>query len=223
MDSLDNMALGLGISFLLGLLIAFSYARAYRGFYYSASFVHTCVITVLLVDVLVSIVIQTASAQSAALAFSLVGLLGLIRFRTVVRDTREFSYIFLSIVTGVGVGSGNRLFAIGSCLATLAILITFERISFGAAISPSVQLRITGLTNNRSLYQEVLAEVSNQLDLVSIRQKDDGSATYAYDVVTRSSDDLSIAIERLAAVAGTSEVRMHRWKRSGSISEKNED
>jgi uncharacterized membrane protein YhiD involved in acid resistance len=223
MDEIGQMAIDLFLSLGLGLVIAFAYARAYRGFYYSQSFVHTCVITVLLVDILVSIIVRADAIHSAALAFSLVGLLGLIRFRTVIRDTREFSYVFLSIVSGVGIGSGNYIFAIGSCVTVLAALIIFERINFGAVLCPSVHVRITGQADKSSAYEEVLTSLSNQLDLVSVRHKEDGSVIYAYDLVAKTRNDLPAVVERLLALGNTSEVRMHRWKRSGSISDKSDD
>jgi putative exporter of polyketide antibiotics len=79
----------------LGLVIGVAYMRAYRGLVVSVSFIHTSAVTVLLVALAVGAVLNAgagAGAEAQALAFALVGLLGLIRFRTVVRDTRELSW-----------------------------------------------------------------------------------------------------------------------------------
>src|SRR5256885_748218 len=104
------------LSLALGLLIGLVYARAYSGILLSASFVHTTVITVPLVAISILAIRGMSTAIGAqALAFSFVGLLGLIRFRTVIRDTREFTFIFFSIVIGVGVGSGLYVATTGAC------------------------------------------------------------------------------------------------------------
>jgi hypothetical protein len=93
-----KLATTLSVSTVLGLVIGYFYARIYRGLLLSMSFVHTCVVTVPLVATAIHSVrtvgIGLSNQESQALAFALVGLLGLVRFRTVVRDTREFTSTF---------------------------------------------------------------------------------------------------------------------------------
>ena len=125
-------------------------------------------------------------------------------------------------MSGVGIGSGNHFFAVVGCATVLAALIIFERMDFGAAVSPSVHIRVTGQKDNLAAYQQILTSLADRFDFVAVRHKDDGSAMYAYDVVARTSDDLAMLVERLTSVAGTSDVRVHSWKRSGSISDKND-
>src|SRR5665811_2050081 len=53
--------------------------------------------------------------NSLALAFSLAGVVGAVRFRTTLRDTRDLVYIFLSIV--VGFAAGVQALAVGALLS----------------------------------------------------------------------------------------------------------
>jgi hypothetical protein len=55
--------------------------------------------------------------NSLALAFSLAGVVGAVRFRTTLRDTRDLVYIFLSIV--VGFAAGVQSLAVGAVVSII--------------------------------------------------------------------------------------------------------
>jgi hypothetical protein len=65
--------------------------------------------------------------NSLALAFSLAGVVGAVRFRTTLRDSRDLVYIFLSIV--VGFSAGVQSLAVGAVVSILfnfVLLITWH-------------------------------------------------------------------------------------------------
>src|SRR6202171_6098715 len=65
--------------------------------------------------------------NSLALAFSLAGVVGAVRFRTTLRDSRDLVYIFLSIV--IGFAAGIQSLAVGagvSVLFNFVLLITWH-------------------------------------------------------------------------------------------------
>lgn len=65
--------------------------------------------------------------NSLALAFSLAGVVGAVRFRTTLRDTRDLVYIFLSIV--IGFAAGVQSLAVGALISivfNLVLLITWR-------------------------------------------------------------------------------------------------
>src|SRR5438552_9938703 len=65
--------------------------------------------------------------NSLALAFSLAGVVGAVRFRTTLRDTRDLVYIFLSIV--VGFAAGVQSLAVGALISlvfNLVLLVTWR-------------------------------------------------------------------------------------------------
>jgi hypothetical protein len=68
------------------------------------SFVSTLVLLTILIA-MVTLVI----GNSVARAFSLVGALAIVRFRTVVEDTRDTAFVIFAVVVGMGVGSGYVL------------------------------------------------------------------------------------------------------------------
>ncbi|HEY8166104.1 MAG TPA: DUF4956 domain-containing protein [Gemmatimonadaceae bacterium] len=69
--------------------------------------------------------------NSLALAFSLAGVVGAVRFRTNLRDTRDLVYIFLSI--GVGLAAGVQALAVGAILSLVfnVILLLTWRYDYG--------------------------------------------------------------------------------------------
>jgi hypothetical protein len=61
--------------------------------------------------------------NSLALAFSLAGVVGAVRFRTTLRDTRDLVYIFLAIV--IGFAAGVQSLAVGALISIVFNLVLF--------------------------------------------------------------------------------------------------
>lgn len=72
--------------------------------------------TLVLLSVLIAAVTQVIG-DNVARAFSLVGALSIVRFRTVVRDTRDTAFVIFAVVMGMGIGAGHTLVSV----ATLAV------------------------------------------------------------------------------------------------------
>jgi hypothetical protein len=56
--------------------------------------------------------------DNVARAFSLVGALSIVRFRTVVRDTQDTAYVIFAVVVGMAMGAGNLLVGLVGFLIT---------------------------------------------------------------------------------------------------------
>ena len=63
-------------------------------------------------------VVMVVIGESIARAFSLVGALSIIRFRTAIQDPRDIGFVFYALAVGMAVGAGNPAVAI---LATFVI------------------------------------------------------------------------------------------------------
>jgi hypothetical protein len=68
-------------------------------------------VTLVLLSVLIAMVTQIIGTN-VALAFSLVGALSIVRFRTVVRDTEDTAFVIFSVVIGMAVGTQNLTVAL---------------------------------------------------------------------------------------------------------------
>src|SRR6185295_492803 len=96
----------LGAAFALGFLSAGIYALVcHRGRRRAEP---TFLATLVLLSLLVSLV-TLVIGNNVARAFSLVGTLAIVRFRTVVDDTRDTAFVIYSVVCGICSGSGYLL------------------------------------------------------------------------------------------------------------------
>ena len=81
-----DMLINLAIACLLGIIISLVYKGTHKGLSYSQSFM----LTTIFVTVIVCMVMMVIG-NSLARAFALVGALSIIRFRTVIKDTKDRS------------------------------------------------------------------------------------------------------------------------------------
>jgi hypothetical protein len=92
---------------LIRLLLAFLFGLAAAGLYrYSrpaSEVLPTFPLTLVLLSILIAMV-TLVIGESVARAFSLVGTLSIVRFRTVVRDTGDTAFVILAVVLGMAVG-----------------------------------------------------------------------------------------------------------------------
>jgi len=113
-------------------------ARAVQG--HSQSVVQTLIILPLVVAGIIIIV-----QNSLALAFSLAGVVGAVRFRTNLKDTRDLVFVFLSIA--VGFAAGVQALAVGAMLSiffNFVIILTW-RYDYGRnVLTPTASSQWTG-------------------------------------------------------------------------------
>ncbi|NRP85220.1 hypothetical protein GFPCMMHI_01105 [Ensifer adhaerens] len=173
----------------MGFAIGVVYWRLHRGFNYSATFVQTCVLTVVLCSVIAKIVADSsyrlgATGPSTALAFALVGMLGLIRFRTVVRDTREFTFLFLAITAGIAIGSHDIGPGVGGSIIALTILYFMGKTNFGSTKTAAYRIKVQCPSHNQDAIENCLRNLGASFEFVSAKVNDDLQYTYQFDVVT---------------------------------------
>ena len=105
----------------MGAVVAFIYKRTRAKAEISDSFS----VTLVLLAVLIAMVTQVIG-NNVARAFSLVGALSIVRFRTVVRDTQDTAYVLFSVAVGMAVGASNPAVAV-SGIIVVAIAAFFMR------------------------------------------------------------------------------------------------
>lgn len=117
---LEALATRIGAAFLLGCLVAGVYRLTRRPLSNDAP---SLVPTLVLLTVLISI-ITLVIGNSVARAFSLVGALAIVRFRTVVEDTRDTAFVIFAVGIGMAAGTGARdEILIGVPIASVAALL----------------------------------------------------------------------------------------------------
>jgi uncharacterized membrane protein YhiD involved in acid resistance len=96
---------------LAALLFGWIVAVVYRRTRAAAEVVQSFQVTLVLLAVLIAMVTQVIG-DNIARAFSLVGALSIVRFRTVVRDTQDTAYVICSVAVGMAVGASHPWVAV---------------------------------------------------------------------------------------------------------------
>jgi len=94
-------------------------ALVYRATRPAADVAPSFTATLVLLSILIAMVTQVIG-DNVARAFSLVGALSIVRFRTVVRDTQDTAFVIFAVGVGMAVGGGLHWVAIGG-IAVVAI------------------------------------------------------------------------------------------------------
>jgi len=175
----EVVAARLAVAAVLGAAVAAVYYLTQRRVRTETSqFVATLVLlTVLLAMVTVVI------GNNVARAFGLVGALSIVRFRTVVDDTRDTAFVIYAVVTGMAIGAGllsGALVALPVVGVTAWLLNVWGRGLRGPPATLGVRLN-TGL-DPVALLSDILAKNLQDVRLVSVGTAQKGAAldlTYA--------------------------------------------
>jgi energy-converting hydrogenase Eha subunit A len=197
------------VALVLGFVVAWIYRRTRKSTEISASFP----VTLVLLSVLIAMVTQVIG-DNIARAFSLVGALSIVRFRTVVRDTQDTAYVIFAVVVGMAVGANDLwVSVIGIGVVGLAAYLTMTRPGLIATSQPAflLSLRI-GLGHDLDkLIGPTLDAHLQERDLMSIATARQGaSLDLTYETRLRpgsSADDLVKALNRVEGIQG---VQLHR-------------
>ena len=137
--SVVDLVLALGVATLLGIFIVGVYRLTHRGLNYERSFL----VTLLMMSPIVALVIMLIGSN-LALSLGLVGALSIIRFRNVIKDSRDMAYLFWSITVGLGAGTYNWTVVLVASILFAAVLITLWFLEFGKARSSDYVLVVNG-------------------------------------------------------------------------------
>ena len=120
------MIMGLLLAFVCGHAIASVYMFTHTGLSYSRSFVNSLVV----IPTIVSMVMLVLS-NNLVTAFGLMAVFAIVRFRNVLRDTLDTSFILSVIVVGMACGTLKFATAIAGCLMICLIMFYIRMTSFG--------------------------------------------------------------------------------------------
>lgn len=109
----QTLVVRLALATVFGLIVA----AIYRGTRDTSRVAHSFPGTLVLLCVLIAMVTQVIGTN-VALAFSLVGALSIVRFRTAVQDTRDTAFVIFAVAAGMAIGAGHPAVA---AVGTVAI------------------------------------------------------------------------------------------------------
>ena len=200
----SEIIINLIIAFFLGFIISLVYKKTHKGLSYSQSFV----LTNIFVAVIVSMVIMVIG-NNLARAFALVGALSIIRFRTVVKDTKDTAFIFWSLAAGMASGTGSYFLAISGTAIISMIALVLYYTNYGSIFKSEfiIQFRSRNSAKNKKNYNKIFSEYCKSSTLLNAESSGDGqSLKLSFDIVLKENKTYDEFIQKLSKVSGLSEV-----------------
>ena len=201
----SEILINLLLAFVLGVAISLVYKKTHKGLSYSQSFMITNIFVAVIVCMVIMII-----GNSLARAFALVGALSIIRFRTVVKDTKDTAYIFWSLAAGMAAGTGSYFLAVAGSVIISGIALILFYTNFGSIIKSEfiIQFRINSndseLTKN---YNKLINDYTKSRTLLSSESSGDAkSIKVSFDVVMNEEMQQNELISKISNIKGISEV-----------------
>ena len=171
------------------------------------SFTDTLIILCMLISVVMVII-----GDSIARAFSLVGALSIIRFRTAIQDPRDIGFVFYALAVGMAVGAGNPSAAI---LATFLIGIIILCIyhwhqRFGDDNEFSLEFCLPPDQNFETIYRPVFDKHLIYERLLEQRIKKSQQVELTFRIRLANSQEWLAFFNELSGIESVTEVKMDK-------------
>jgi hypothetical protein len=189
------------LSFVLGQFVGWVYMWTHQGLSYSRSFVGSLVV----IPVVVSLMMVLMSG-SIVVAFGLFAVFAVVRFRNVLKDTRDTTFILWAIMEGLGVGTMRYSTSLIGALGVAAVLTYLRVTSFGSRhrYDAVLGLQLAGDTGTlRGELKQILRQHCARTLLASQQRMATNVTTLSYRVLLRDpsrSNELCKALEQTAGV-----------------------
>jgi Domain of unknown function (DUF4956) len=194
----------------LGSVVAGLYRWARRGEVVQPTFLATLVLLATVIAMATQVI-----GDNVARAFSLVGALSVVRFRTVVKDTQDTAFVILAVVVGMSAGANNAIVGlVGLCVVGVTALALWPpgRTDGGwRRVGSTVSLRIGLADSIRASVEALLRESTDGFDLVSAATARQGSSfDLVYRVRLRADHSPAQIVADLNVLEGVESVDLRR-------------
>jgi uncharacterized membrane protein YhiD involved in acid resistance len=181
--TLLDVSVVFALSFVLSLIIGWSYRTTHKGVSYSQTYVHTLILFSLVVSFVMLII-----GSNIARAFTLVGALSIVRFRHAVKEPRDIGFVFTAMAVGMACGTRFYALAIFATLVIVAVaLVLFKLNLFAKVLRERILIvRVAGGADIKQVFSQVFREYLEEFRLISMETV--GEADYqeaVYSVVIK--------------------------------------
>jgi uncharacterized membrane protein YhiD involved in acid resistance len=195
------------LAFVLGQVIAWVYYFTHSGLSYSRSYVQSLILITVVVSMVMAVI-----GNNIITAVGLMGALALIRFRNVLKDTRDVAFIFCSLVVGMASGSQRYLTAIIGTIILCSIAIYLHWTNFGMHEPQNAFLRFSlkGHIGKEHPIPDILRRFCGSFIMISAQDSSFGAAKveYAYQLMVKNADNNEQMLSDLQGVEGIENISL---------------
>lgn len=171
--------------------------------------------TLVLLAALIAMVTQVIG-DNVARAFSLVGALSIVRFRTSVRDTRDTAFVIFAVAVGMAVGALAPWVALAGIVVIGSAAFLLAKVAPVSAVDADAELFVLIVRSQPDWDPEQAAGAILDRHLAMRRvhairtAKQGASMDYSYDVSLRPDGAAHELVRVLSRIPGVQEVRLLR-------------
>ncbi len=198
--------LSLLLAFVLGQVIAWVYYVTHSGLSYSRSYVQSLILITVVVAMVMAVI-----GNNIITAVGLMGALAIVRFRNVIKDTRDIVFIFSSLVVGMACGSHRYMTAILGTIVLSLIAIYLFFTDFGAHEPHNGFLRFSlrGAIGPDHPVPGILRRFCGNFTMISAQDSGfGGPAEYAYQIMIRNTARNEEFVSELEKVDGIESISL---------------
>jgi hypothetical protein len=202
----QTVLLSLLLAFALGQVIAWVYYITHSGLSYSRSYVQSLILITVVVSMVMAVI-----GNNIITAVGLMGALAIIRFRNVVKDTRDIAFIFCSLVVGMAAGSHRYMTAIIGTVVLCLIAMYLHFTDFGSHEPHNGFLRFSlrGSLGPSHPVPGILGRFCGSYALISVQDSGfGGPAEYAYQIMIRNTARNEEFVSELGKVEGIENISL---------------
>jgi hypothetical protein len=202
--NLPAVVLGLLLAFAAGHVIAWVYMYTHSGLSYSRSFVNSLIVMPTIVTLVMNIM-----SNNLVTAFGLMAVFAIVRFRNILRDTLDTTYILTVLIIGMACGTQKFTTAVLGCLACSFAMLYLWATLFGSRhrYDIIVNLHWSRPVNDLRELELVLGRHSRRQHCASQRSHEGYEGTdISYRLLLRDSKRAEDLLTELRATEGVSRV-----------------
>jgi len=196
----------IGLATVMSLVIAYSYKQTHKGFSYSQAFI----VTLVLLGVIVSVIMYVIG-NSLATAVGLFGAFSIIRFRTVVKDTRDTAFVFFVLAIGMAIGTGNTIIAVVATLAIALLVFLLYYSNFGAIkkFEYVVSFVLDSDQEEQKIFEDTFENYLSRYSMLNVKAKDQGKKlAFTFNIEFKKGVDNADFTKALNTLEGISDVSL---------------
>jgi len=179
----EGIAFLMLLAFVIGQLVGFVYIWTHQGLSYSRTFVASLVVLPLIIAIMMTVV-----AGSMLVAFGLLAVFGVIRFRNVLKDTRDTTFLLWAVMEGLAIGTKGYSTALVGSAGVAAVFLYLRVTSFGTRhrYDAVLSLRLSGdWAAGMSSLRQILYRYAFRSELAAERRSTDAGADLTYRILLR--------------------------------------
>jgi|TARA_B100001964_G_scaffold157329_1_gene172802 uncharacterized membrane protein YhiD involved in acid resistance len=200
-----SIFVNLMMAFALGIIMSLAYKSNHKGLSYSQSLVFSFV----LLSIAAACVIMVIG-NNLARAFGLVGALSIIRFRTVVKDTKDTAYVFFALAIGLASGTSLYTIAVISTVVFIAVDTILTRTNFASIRKHEYIVRFSFNPQKQTddAYKDAFERHLVFSHLVDLNVISDDNIEYSYNMQLKKDTKLNEFVGELNKIEGMSNINI---------------